>query len=176
MSRRVTNRKDRSVARFGKELVFATALAVVLLFIPGPATGDEVHSHGVAPAHHPGLHFSHPLISESPSPDTKVRLDYFFQHVDSNDEKADQSTLRLEAEYAFHRTFSVSIQGPMPSLTRRTNQTRLTSVKLSWRLSLLTLLLKNTTYFLATASALACPRGMTQKGSVATTSLKSLPS
>ena len=25
-----------------------------------------------------GLHFSHPLISESPSPDTKIRLDYFF--------------------------------------------------------------------------------------------------
>ncbi|MCI0481519.1 MAG: hypothetical protein L0213_08015, partial [Candidatus Dadabacteria bacterium] len=29
-----------------------------------------------------GLHFSHPLITESPSPDTKIRLDYFFLDVD----------------------------------------------------------------------------------------------
>lgn len=47
MSHRVIKCEDRSVERFEKKLVLATALAVGLLFAPGPATGDEAHFFGV---------------------------------------------------------------------------------------------------------------------------------
>ncbi|MBW3629350.1 MAG: hypothetical protein KY464_08645, partial [Gemmatimonadetes bacterium] len=47
------------------------------------------------------LHFVHPLVSESVSPDTKVRLDYILRDPGSETE------LELEAEYAFRRTFSI---------------------------------------------------------------------
>jgi len=63
---------------------------------------------GLEPRHHEGLHFSHPLIAESPSPDTKVRLDYFFSH----DNEADEDTIRAELEYAFARWGSIELNLP----------------------------------------------------------------
>lgn len=63
-----------------------------------------------------GLHFSHPLISESPSPDTKIRLDYFF--LDEIEEEGEEGaifnehTIRLEAEYAFNRNISIEVDVP----------------------------------------------------------------
>jgi len=71
-----------------------------------------------------GLHFSHPLISESPSPDTKIRLDYFFLDVGGEVEDEElgeegegpsrfkESTIRLELEYAFTRNISVEANIP----------------------------------------------------------------
>lgn len=67
-----------------------------------------------------GLHFSHPLITESPSPDTKIRLDYFFMNVEGHhgeDEEKEggefkEHTLRLEAEYAFSRNVSIEVNVP----------------------------------------------------------------
>lgn len=71
-------------------------------------------------AHDPGdpygLHFSHPLITESPSPDTKARLDYFLQHLDDGDEQGFVHTVRLEAEYAFHPTLSLEVDVPFTFL------------------------------------------------------------
>jgi hypothetical protein len=67
------------------------------------------------------LHFSHPLISESPSPDTKIRLDYFFMDVEGEHEEGEEEeggggfkdhTLRLEAEYAFSRNISIEVDVP----------------------------------------------------------------
>ncbi len=50
------------------------SLVLVLVVPLGVASAQE---HAEAD-HHEGLHFSHPLIAESVSPDTKVRLDYAF--------------------------------------------------------------------------------------------------
>lgn len=64
------------------------------------------------------LHFSHPLIAESPSPDTKVRFDYFFMHR-AGVEAADVHTFNLEAEYAFQPWLSLEIDAPYTRLDPR---------------------------------------------------------
>jgi hypothetical protein len=69
-----------------------------------------------AQEHHHGddeeLHFSHPLIAESPSPDTKVRFDYFYRKFGSNADHAVKHGPRLEFEYAFRRDFSIELDAP----------------------------------------------------------------
>jgi hypothetical protein len=57
------------------------------------------------------LHFSHPLIVESPSPDTKVRFDYFYRRF-RNGIRATEHTPRVEFEYAFRPTFSIETNIP----------------------------------------------------------------
>ena len=61
--------------------------------------------------HDEELHFSHPLIAESPSPDTKVRFDYFYRRFRSG-ERATEHTSRVEFEYAFRQSFSVEVNVP----------------------------------------------------------------
>lgn len=71
---------------------------------------DE-HDHGHGPpeagesGHHAGLHFTHPLVAESVSPDTKMRFDYGYQDLGA--ENANE--LELEGEYAFHRSVALEI-------------------------------------------------------------------
>ncbi len=60
---------NESMARSNLNLA---VLAMGLLLDPGASRADPDHSKE--------LHFSHPLFGESPSPDTKVRADYFFQN------------------------------------------------------------------------------------------------
>jgi hypothetical protein len=69
------------------------------------AIGQHSHDHGE-------MHFSHPLIVESPSPDTKVRLDYFFSRRNDAGEIISGHTPRLEFEYAFRRSFSIEVNAP----------------------------------------------------------------
>ncbi len=65
-----------------------------------------------ASAHEPAhLHFSHPLIAESPSPDTKLRGDYLFQNL-AGENAAESHTLNLEGEYAFAPWISVEADLP----------------------------------------------------------------
>ena len=86
---------------------------LVLLSNNSYVFSHEGESHRVK-----GLHFSHPLISESPSPDTKIRLDYFF--LDEIEEAGEEEeggglknhTIRLEAEYAFNRNISIELDLP----------------------------------------------------------------
>lgn len=61
--------------------------------------------------HDEELHFSHPLIAESPSPDTKVRFDYFYRRLRAG-ERATEHTPRVEFEYAFRPSFSVEVNVP----------------------------------------------------------------
>lgn len=61
--------------------------------------------------HEEELHFSHPLIAESPSPDTKIRFDYFYRRF-RNGEREGEHTPRVEFEYAFRPTFSVETNVP----------------------------------------------------------------
>jgi hypothetical protein len=57
------------------------------------------------------LHFSHPLIVESPSPDTKIRFDYFYRRF-RNGIRASEHTPRVEFEYAFRPSFSIEANVP----------------------------------------------------------------
>lgn len=67
-------------------------------------TADDAHA-GHA---HPGVDLSHPLLIESPLPETKLRLNYrFFDGGDGREHEAE-----VEAEYAF--TQNVSIEAVLP--------------------------------------------------------------
>jgi hypothetical protein len=103
-------------------IITLSIAAILLLQFTTPqlaiSSGDG-HSHETK-----GLHFSHPLITESPSPDTKIRLDYFFLDVDGEIEdeelgeegegpnKFKESTILLELEYAFTRNISIEADIP----------------------------------------------------------------
>src|SRR5881392_2128567 len=57
---------------------FTWLLTIALFLIPvvgRTQERDDDHEHD----HH--LHFSHPLVTESPSPDTKIRLDYLATNI-----------------------------------------------------------------------------------------------
>lgn len=79
-------------------------LTVVLISIPMSAQGDHDHDG------HSRLHFAHPMIAETPSPDTKIRLDYFYKNLE--DLSQNENTTRLEFEYAFDPSFSIEINAP----------------------------------------------------------------
>ncbi|HSM36215.1 MAG TPA: hypothetical protein VK837_07460 [Longimicrobiales bacterium] len=95
-------------ARFTARLTTAI-VALVALGATGPASAQD-HDHDDGDhGHHGGLHFTHPLIAESVSPDTKVRLDHdYFEFPDGDTEHAGT----LEAEYAFTRGFSIELGLP----------------------------------------------------------------
>ncbi len=90
-------------------VTFAT---FVHLFVSGGmarAQEHASHSHTAA-----DLHFSHPLVAESPSPDTKLRLDYFFANEpgEEGEAGAERHTLQLEGEYSFTPWLSVEVNVP----------------------------------------------------------------
>lgn len=72
---------------------------VALLLVANPAAHAQEHSHDNS--HGDRLHFTHPLVTESISPDTKVRLDYVYSTPGSDHET------EIEGEYAFHPSFSI---------------------------------------------------------------------
>ena len=80
-----------------------------------PTYGDtdaDPHGHHGAQNHgsdRPPLHFTHPLISESPSPDTKIRFDTMFTDKGTSSK---EYAIRVEAEYAFNPNVSVEIDIP----------------------------------------------------------------
>lgn len=84
-------------------VVTAATLLAGSLTLPAQAQEQHEHSPGERHAHHHALHFTHPLIAESVSPDTKLRLDYAWQDLKEKHE----SELEFEGEYAFHRAFSI---------------------------------------------------------------------
>ena len=70
---------------------------------------------------HETLDFSHPLVTESPTPDTKLRLDYVRTRVgDAVD--LTENAFRLEGEYAFNHSVSVALVTPFVSRTAPTSQ------------------------------------------------------
>lgn len=84
--------------------------ALCLLLAIGYANLVQAQQH-----HHDDdeeLHFSHPLIAESPSPDTKVRFDYFYRKFGKSADNAVEHSPRVEFEYAFRRDFSIEIDAP----------------------------------------------------------------
>ncbi|MFQ5719965.1 MAG: hypothetical protein ACE5IK_10500 [Acidobacteriota bacterium] len=92
----------------------AVVAVVMVLFCAGVVRAHDEDPAGGRPSHDGSpVHFSHPLIAESPSPDTKIRLDGFFLDLDDGGESGSERTLRLEAEYAFHPSFSIELDVPV---------------------------------------------------------------
>ena len=78
-------------------------LVALLVCLPGQLRGqnnDIDHEHD--------LHFTHPIFTESVSPDRKVRLDFGREWED----EGTGSELEVEVEYPFHRSFSVEVGVP----------------------------------------------------------------
>lgn len=102
---------------FGSELPGARSrrwLLIVAFFIT-PLTAMKAQEHE-EDHDHDHLHFSHPLVTESPSPDTKVRLDYIGART-SDPPGVHENTFRLEGEYSFNRSVSLAIVTPFISRT-----------------------------------------------------------
>jgi hypothetical protein len=79
-----------------------TTLALVITAgLPGGIAAQEPHTHDAGDHAHAGLHFTHPLFTESVSPDTKLRLDYG-RHGDPA-----ENEMELEGELAFSPAFSI---------------------------------------------------------------------
>ena len=85
-------------------------LFILLLTISFAITIQAQHHHDDE------LHFSHPLITESPSPDSKIRFDYFYRRFRAD--RTGEHSPRVEFEYAFKPSFSVEIN--LPYTFRRT--------------------------------------------------------
>jgi hypothetical protein len=73
------------------------------------ASAQQTHEHGigVADAAHL-LHFSHPIFTESISPDTKLRLDF----AQSWGDEENESEVEFEGEYAFTPAISLQVVAP----------------------------------------------------------------
>ena len=90
---------------------------LLIALIAVPASGiygqdhDEDHDHD-----HDHLHFSHPLVTESPTPDTKLRFDYAGTRTTGAAEVR-ENVFRLEGEYAFNHAVSIAIVTPFVSRT-----------------------------------------------------------
>ncbi len=91
-------------------------LIAAFVFIPLGAVGAQDHDED---HDHDHLHFSHPLVTESPSPDTKLRLDYIYT-LTSGTADAREEVIRVEGEYAFTHSVSLSIVTPFISRTAPT--------------------------------------------------------
>ena len=86
---------------FGITVLFAAPVTLV------HAQGEHAHHD-----HHEGLHFSHPLLNESPSPDTKLRLDYLGSRIGSGSDRVTEHGARLEGEYEFADGVSLAVTVP----------------------------------------------------------------
>ncbi len=90
------------------------SILIAALFLM-PLTGMKAQEHEVD-HDHDHLHFSHPLVTESPSPDTKLRFDYIGTRT-SGPTGLHENTFRLEGEYAFSQSVSLAIVAPFISRT-----------------------------------------------------------
>ena len=104
----------------GSELCAATSRRLLLVaaffLLPYATTHAQEHEEGDHDHDHDHLHFSHPMVTESPSPDTKLRLDFLAART-SGSLGLHENTFRLEGEYAFNHSVSLAIVTPFISRT-----------------------------------------------------------
>jgi hypothetical protein len=86
-------------------------LSIVLCFTALTSVRAQEHEED---HDHDHLHFSHPLVTESPSPDTKIRLDYLYA-LTSGTAGIREDVVRLEGEYAFTHGLSLAVVLPLIS-------------------------------------------------------------
>jgi len=88
---------------------------LIIAFFITPLTRMKAQEHE-EDHDHDHLHFSHPLVTESPSPDTKIRLDYVGSRT-SDPTGVHENIFRLEGEYSFNHSVSLAIVTPYVSRT-----------------------------------------------------------
>ena len=117
--------------------------------------------HSEEEAHHEGLHFSHPLFTESISPDTKFRFDYQYSKIDDNTKS---SELHLEYEYAFNRAFSIAVTAPYVfiSETNQNNLSNLGNIELSFKFA--NYVFEHSNLLLGYGFSIGLPTGSLEKG------------
>ena len=76
------------------------AIIAVLLSIPGLARAQEAAEHD--------LHFTHPIFTESVSPDSKVRLDFAREW----EEEGTANEIELEGEISLQHDLSIELGAP----------------------------------------------------------------
>src|SRR5512138_3833705 len=96
--------------RLQTRVALAMGLALVTLSTIGRAQ-TPAHDHD-DDHDHEHLEFSHPLVTESPSPDTKLRLDYLWTRSGPSADRVTDRSLRLEGEYAFSPALSLAVTVP----------------------------------------------------------------
>jgi hypothetical protein len=96
-------------------VAYSRRLLLVATFFLVPFAGTHAQEHE-EDHDHDHLHFSHPLVTESPSPDTKIRLDFIGARTSSS-AGLHENTFRLEGEYAFNHSVSLAIVTPFISRT-----------------------------------------------------------
>ncbi len=105
----MTSLKSPTRARFACASLLPVVLFTVSLGAQTPANPSENEGH----AH---LHFSHPMVTESPSPDTKLRFD--FVHLRSSGAiPAQVNEYRAEYEYGFTDALSLAFVVPYVSIS-----------------------------------------------------------
>lgn len=94
--------------------IVTIAWIVCVMLAPGTPAGAQQpdHDRHAAPGHSHVLHFAHPLVTESVSPDRKVRLNYV--RTWEGDASADE--VGFEGEWAFDRSFSIEVKVPYVSI------------------------------------------------------------
>jgi hypothetical protein len=86
-------------------------ISLMLLLCLGVVSAQEHDRH--EEEEHGPIHFSHPMITESASPDTKLRFDYGFQRfTDEDSGRVNDHASRVEFEYAFNHNVSVAVTVP----------------------------------------------------------------
>jgi len=91
-----------------KKLCSTGLLSIILVAVSSSLVFAQ-YIPNITDANRYELHFSHPLNEESISPDSHGRFDYLFSSLSN---KASESTLNFEFEYALSPAFSVSASLP----------------------------------------------------------------
>lgn len=105
---------NKLATRAGR-LMFVHVTSLSALLANASVSGAQETDHELNHEHE-YLHFSHPLVTESPSPDTKFRFDAVFLRTDEP-VGAGATEMRGEFEYAFARTFSLAVVAPFTRIT-----------------------------------------------------------
>ncbi len=92
------------------------SVAIALVFATGALYVPLATAQSVDTEHE--FEFTHPLVTESPSPDTKIRLDYFDGRTTDAGVHIGEQIFRVEAEYAFLPW--VSVEANLPYVRRQT--------------------------------------------------------
>lgn len=92
-------------------VLLSAAIFSISLCCAEKARGQDHSNHSHEKT---SLHFSHPLVSESPSPDTKFRMNDSFANEpgEAGGAGADRNTFSIEAEYAFAHWLSIEVNAP----------------------------------------------------------------
>src|ERR1051325_1302124 len=85
--------------------------AMLMASLALPTTLVAQHQHDDDHDHGP-LHFTHPMVTESPSPDTKARLDFLSYSFGPSGSRLKGSFIRTELEYAFTHAISLALELP----------------------------------------------------------------